>query len=193
MAVIAKPCHQRRHAVCNRRDIERLPDNARGSHDDVGCANAQLFCQNRAGFFCYFNAVCIAGIGVAAVANHRLRLAVCDIVFRHGKRRALYQVLRVNRRRIRLYFAVYERKITLGFIFTDTAMYPVCCKAFRSAYAALYLFHNPFFPFSFIKSIPWNAPLQWQYSYTRSPHRSHPCQGYRSKPTAIFSPRFQPP
>ena len=139
-AIVSKPRHERGNTSLNRRNIQRLTDYARGSHDDVGCRNAQRFAQKRAGFFRDFYTVCVAGIRVAAIAHDCARVTVRNIVFRHDKRRAFYEILRIRSRRTRLRFTDDQRKIALGFIFTDTAMYPVCRKAFCGAYAALNFF-----------------------------------------------------
>ena len=141
-AIITKTCDERVKSVCDGGDVERLSDNACGSHNDVGSVDTELFGNECARFFRNLDAVCVAGVGVAAIADDCLRLAVCKMRLGYGERSGFDEVFGIDRCRICHRFAVNQRNVFFGFIFTDSAMNPVCLESFCGANAARYCFHN---------------------------------------------------
>ena len=59
--------------------------------------DAELLGEQRAGLLGYLDAVGVAGVGVAAVADDRAGLAVGEVLFGDLQRRALDEVRRVDR------------------------------------------------------------------------------------------------
>ena len=141
------------HAVGNGRDIQLLPDDAGRSHDYIVFVDAQLLRHKGAHLFRDFNTVAVAGVGIAAVADHCLGHAVGNVLLGYRKGRALYKVRCINRRRMGRHFAEDQRQIVFIVPFPDAAVHTAGGKTFCSADAAFYLFnHNflPVWPFVFI-------------------------------------------
>ena len=124
-----------------------LAHNARRRDDNVPCIDAHFLCKYCTGLLRYLNAVGVTGIGVSAIAYHRLRVSVGNIRLRYQQRRALYEILRIGSRRSSLHLAINKRQIALRLVFTDTAMYSVCGKALCGTHAALNLCNHKLFLF----------------------------------------------
>ena len=144
IAVLRQSFCQTIHAVGNRRNIQFLSDDAGGSNHHIFGFDSQFFRSQRAHLFRNLNPVAVAGIGVAAVADHCLGDAVGNVLFRHGKGRAFHKVRRINRRRMGRHFTEDQRQVVFIVPFPDAAVDPVCSKSFCSAHAAFYLFHHLF-------------------------------------------------
>ena len=147
VAVITESLSERFHAVCDGGNVQRLTDDTRGSNDHVFSGNTKLRRNEAAHFFCNFYAVCIAGIGVAAVTDHSLCLSVLQMLFGNGQGRALDQVRRIYCRRTCLNLTVDQRKVFFRFVFADTAMNTACTEALCGTYAACRYFHDFIYPF----------------------------------------------
>ena len=87
--MVAKSFDQARDSLGNRRNVQGLADHARRGDDDVVCVHLQLLCQKLTHLFGNFNSVCVAGIGVSAIADDRLCLSVGKVVFGYDQRNIL--------------------------------------------------------------------------------------------------------
>ena len=97
------------------------------------------FLEKRTGLL---DAVCITGVGIAAVTDNSLGDAVGNILLGNGQRRALHQVGGVDRCGGGRYFAYDQRQVPLGAVVPDSTVDSVCLKTLCGAYAALDQFHN---------------------------------------------------
>ena len=120
----------------NGRDIELLAYNAGGGDHYVIGAQPELPRRKPAHFFRYFNAVGIAGVGVAAVADDSLRLAVGKVPLGDDERRALDEVCRIYRRGVGLYLAENHSEVLFIVILAHAAVKAVCRKALCRTHAA---------------------------------------------------------
>ena len=98
VAMFAQPCRQGGHARRDGLERERLADDARGGDDDVCRRHARILFHEGAHALRDLDAVRVAGVGVAAVAHHRPRIAVGDVFFGDEDGRALDEVLRIDAR-----------------------------------------------------------------------------------------------
>ena len=76
LAAASKLGNEKRHTYRYGCYIKALTDNARGGNYNVLRSHRQIFCHKIAHFFRYLYAVCVAGVGVAAVADNSLCLTV---------------------------------------------------------------------------------------------------------------------
>ena len=111
-AVFTEPRDKRRDSVLDRDDVERLPDNTRGRHNNIRRRDVQLMPEKLAHPGGNPDSVCIAGIRVTAVAENGMCKAVRNIFFRDCKRRSLNKIGRVNRRSRSSHLAVNQRQIS---------------------------------------------------------------------------------
>ena len=141
LGAVAERGNQRRDTRRDGGDVERLTDNAGRCDNDVVGLDVELLCQKVAHLPGNFDAVCIAGVGVAAVADDCLRLAVSQVLLGDDKRSALDEVGRVDRRRVGFNVADDERKVALILIFAYAAVYTRGLEALCRANAAVYYLH----------------------------------------------------
>ena len=118
-----------------------LTDNARGRYHNVLGGNVESLTKQSAGGLSYLDAVCVAGVGVAAVADYRLSVSVCNIALCNRQGRALYQILRIDRRCRATLLTPDESNVPLGLVLSDAAMDTACQKSFCGTNAAVYLLH----------------------------------------------------
>ena len=81
-------CHPRGDRV----DGERFPDDARRGDDDVRGVDPERVRRQRARLLGDLDTVRVAGVRVAAVADHGARDAVLKILFRNRERRAFDEI-----------------------------------------------------------------------------------------------------
>ena len=91
-ALRGQPGNQLRQTRRDGVNGQGLTDDAGGGDDHVVGRNAQGFGCQGAHFLGNLDAVCVAGVGVAAVADYRLGNSVGKMLFRHGQGRALDQI-----------------------------------------------------------------------------------------------------
>ena len=130
-------------------DVERFADDARGCHHNVLRTDAELFCDELAHPCRNLLAVRVAGVGVSAVADDGLRLAVGQIALGDDERRTLHEIRRVHGRRAGGHFTENQRKITFFPVFPNSAMNAARRESFCGAHAASDQFHtflSPGFP-----------------------------------------------
>ena len=144
IGVVAERGGELRQAGADGREIERLADHARGRDDDVLRRDVQLRRRERAHLLGDGDAVSVAGVGVAAVADHGLGLAVSQVRLRHGQGRALDEVRCIDRRGAGRDGAVDEREVALGLISADAAVDACGGKTLCGAHAAGDLLHRSF-------------------------------------------------
>ena len=130
-AVLGKPCHQGGDAVCNGGDIQGLTDDTGGGYHHVCGGDVQSLAQQVGHLLGDLDAVCVAGVGVAAVADHGLGVAVGDVVLGDGQGRALDAVGGVDAGGGGLHVGVDDRQVMLGLVLADAAMDAVGGKALR--------------------------------------------------------------
>ena len=135
-ALNAELRNQHGQAGCDGLNGKRLADDAGGSNDHVLFRDAQRLGGKRAGFFCDFYAVGVAGIGVAAVADDGLGLAVRHMLSGDGDGGAEHFILRIGAGNGAFGLAVNERQILFAAVFTDAAVYACGLEPFGSAHAA---------------------------------------------------------
>ena len=141
-AVVAQTVRQGVHAVCDGRYVERLTNDTRRRDYDVVTAYAE-FCRGQfAHLVGNLHPVCIAGVGVAAVAYHSLCVAVGYVFSRHFYGGAVHKVGCVNRRRCGSAVAHYECQVPLFPVFADAAVHSVCLESLCGAHAARYDFYH---------------------------------------------------
>ena len=131
-----KPLYKLFHAARDGIDLELLPDDARGGDDDVACGDARVIFHEGAHLLGDLHAVCIAGVGVAAVDDDRPRIAVLDVLTRHEDGRTLDEVLRIDARRRTAHLARDEGKVLLDLILADAAVNAVRRESLGRTYAA---------------------------------------------------------
>ena len=144
IGVVAERGGELRQAGADGREIERLADHARGRDDDVLRRDVQLRRCERAHLLRDGDAVGVAGVGVAAVADHGLGLAVSQMRLCHGQGRALDEVGCIDRRGAGRDGAVDEREVALGLISADAAVDARGGKTLCGAHAAGDLLHHAF-------------------------------------------------
>ena len=144
IVVISKTARKLVHSVCNRRNIKRLTDDTRGSHDNVGCLYIHLLSHERAHLLRDLDAVRVTGICISTVANNRLSISISDIALGNRQGRTLNEILRVYCRRSSGLLAEDKRKISLGSVLSDPAMNAIRAKALCGTNAAVYLFYHLF-------------------------------------------------
>ena len=148
-----------RQAGADGREIERLADHARGRDDDVLRRDVQRGCCERAHLLRDGDAVGVAGVGVAAVADDSLCLAVGKMLLRHDERRALDQIRGVDCGRAGRNAGIDQRQIPLRFILPDAAVDARGRKALRGAHAAFDRFHLFFLPHYSSRPSVFSAPV----------------------------------
>ncbi len=89
VGVRAEAFDQLRNSCCDGRNVERLADHTGRSYYNVGRLDVQGLSRKTAHLLCNFDAVGVAGVGVAAVADDGLRLAVGQMLLRHDERRRI--------------------------------------------------------------------------------------------------------
>ena len=136
LAGVAQGRRQGRDARGDGLDGELLADDAGGGHDHVRRRDAQRIAREGAHRLRDLDAVGVAGVGVAAVADHRLGIAVGDVVPRHGEGRALHQVGGIYRRGGCPLLAPDQGQVPLGAAFPHAAVDAGGLKALRGADAA---------------------------------------------------------
>ncbi len=142
VSFFGKDWSQCRNAFFDGLDRKHLPDNPCRGNDDIFGLQMQCFCRQNAHFFRLFHAVCVAGIRVAAVADNRLRRAVCDVPSGNGDRCAENLILCINRRRCAGGFAVNDCNILFfGIACFYTAVQTAGKKALGCGDAAVYFLH----------------------------------------------------
>ena len=127
---------QHRQAGCDGVDGKGLADDACGGDDHVLFRDAQRLSGKRAGFFCDLYAVGVAGIGIAAVADDGLGLAIGHMLAGDGDGGAEYFILRIGAGNGAFGLAVNERQILFAAVFTDAAVYACGLEPFGGAHAA---------------------------------------------------------
>ena len=124
--------------------------NTRGSDNNVAGAHGKTAGEKVAHLFGDLNAVRVAGVGVAAVADDRLSDAVRYMMLRNLKRRALNKVRCINRRRGCGNLAVYKRKVAFSFVSANAAVNACRRKSVCGTNAAFYNLH-------------FNVPLKYSF------------------------------
>ena len=191
IGVRAEAFDQLRDPGCDGRNVERLADHAGRRDHNVGRANMQRLPQKFAHLLGDCNAVGVAGVGVAAVADDGLRLAIGKMLLRHDERRALDQIGRIDGGCAGRDAGIDQREIALRFILPDAAVDAGGRKACRGAHAACDLFHLWFLPVT----VPDPAffPRRSPNSYTRLPRRTHPCRDCHRRPAEACAARCPRP
>ena len=133
---IAKLRRQRGSCLSDGVEVENLSDHAGGSDNDVFRRDVHGLSGNAAHFLRLLFAVGVAGVGVAAVADQPLGIAVREMAAGNGDGRALDKILRISARRRAAYITAKHGKVALGFVAAHTAVDPRRLKAQRSRDAA---------------------------------------------------------
>ena len=191
VGVRAEAFDQFRDSGGDGRDVERLADHTGRSYYNVGRLDVQGLSQKTAHLLCNFDAVGVAGVGVAAVADDGLRLAIGKMLLRHDERRALDQIGRINGGGAGRDAGIDQREIALCFILPDAAVDTGGRKACCGADAARDLFHLWFLPVT----VPDPAffPRRSPNSYTRLPRRTRPCRDCHKRPAEACAARCPRP
>jgi len=133
LLIAGEPGNQRGETVHDRGDIERLSDHAgRGDADIIGF-EAQLRSGDFSHPFSDLNAIRVAGIGVAAVHDDRLRVTVLQVVARHEEGCAFHPVLGVDRGGSAGHITHDQREIAFRLILSDAAVNAVSPESERRA------------------------------------------------------------
>ena len=135
-AVLGKACGKRGQTVCDGLDVQRLTNDTGGGHHHVGGGNVQLLGHQIAHALGDLDAVGVAGIGIAAVADHGLCKAVGNVVLGHGQGGTLDQIGGVNGSSGGAHVADDQRQVTLGAVLANAAMNAVCLKTLCGTNAA---------------------------------------------------------
>ena len=156
-AVLGEDVLQLPDAAFDRRERQRLTDNACGGDDHVVLVNAERLCRKACHLLRLFVAVGVAGVRVAGVDDHRLRPAVLQMLLGDIDRIAFDKVLGEDRGGIAHLVACNQRQIAFsvgdhgGFVclccfgdgfggrLLDACANAVCRKACRRRYAAVYI------------------------------------------------------
>ena len=158
-------------------------DDAGGSHHHVLRGDSKGLTGQIAHPLGDFQAVGVAGIGVAAVADHCLGLAVGDVCFGHGQRGALDQIGGVYCCGMGGHLTVDQGQVLFGPVFPDAAVKACGGKSFCGADAAGNGFHIFFPPILLaIDSIQGSGPDPVRCSYSGWQRRKRlcpDCQGRR--------------
>ena len=141
-AVHGQALCQGRQTGSNGIDRKGLANDTGGSHDHVLGLDVQLLCHQIGHSFRNLNAVGIAGIGVAGVADHSLGNAVGNMVLGHNQRSALHQIGGVDSRCAGGNSRQNQRQILLAVILTDAAMDAIGGESLCGTNAAFNHFHN---------------------------------------------------
>ena len=128
--------NKRRNPRCDGCDGKRLSDDAGGSHHHVIRRDSERIGQKTAHGLGNLDAVGVAGIGIAAVADHRLSLAVGDVALRHGQGCALDEVRGIDSSGIRLAVTDDEGQVLFIRVLPDPAVNARSFKAFGGTDAA---------------------------------------------------------
>ena len=125
-----------RQAGADGREIERLADHARGRDDDVLRRDVQRGCCERAHLLGDGGAVGVAGVGVAAVHNDGLCIAVLQVLTVHRDGCAVDLVGGIAARARAADVRLDQRQVELGMVMADAAMHARRGKALRRTDAA---------------------------------------------------------
>ena len=141
-AVVAQRGGQPGHGGGDGGDVQLLADDAGGGHHHVFRGDAQRRAGQAAHLLGHLDAVGVAGVGVAAVADDGLSHAVLKVSLGDGQGRALDQVGGVDAGRRRRYLGVNQRQVALFLVLADAAVNARGGKALRGTDAAGNLLHG---------------------------------------------------
>ena len=147
-ALVGKAGNELVHARRDGSDVKLLTDNARRSDDDVLRGDARRLVDEVAHRLRDLNAVGVAGVCVAAVADHGACAAVGEVGAGDLDGRAADEVGGVYCRRRALAVADDEGKILLRFVLADAAMNARGAEALRGANAAFNVIYHNLSPFT---------------------------------------------
>ena len=123
-------------ALGKRLNAHGLADNARGGGEHVVGADAQLFRDDIAGVFCQLHAARGAGVGVAAIDDDCLGVAVLQMLAVHRDGCAVNLVGGVAACARAADIRLDKRQVELGMVMADAAMHARCGKSLRRTDAA---------------------------------------------------------
>ena len=126
----------------DRGNVQRLADHTGGRNGHALRRNAQAMRDKGTHLPGDFDAICIAGVGIAAVADHRLGGAVGDMCLRHRQRRTLDKIGGIDRRSLRRHSAHDQSQILFRAAFADAAVNAGGPKALGGTHAAGNDFHH---------------------------------------------------
>ena len=138
----AQTGHQGLHAVCNGGQVQDLADDTGGGHHHIGGGDAGVLFHQGAHILGDLDAVPVAGVGVAGVADDRLGDAVGDVVLGDGQGRALDEIGGVDRRGGGGDLADDQGQILFGVVSADAAVDAIGFEAGCGADAAGNQFHS---------------------------------------------------
>ena len=134
--------HQFFNIVFDGSDVQGLADDTGRGHQHVLVGELQLLPYQAAHLLRHLDAVGIAGVGIAAVTDDRLRQTVLQMLLGHRQGCTLHQIGGLDCCRIGGDPAEDQRQILLGFVFLDSAMNACGPKAVGGNNTAFYKFHN---------------------------------------------------
>ncbi len=182
-AVVAEACEELIHAVRYGLYVQLEAYDACGRHDDILLRYPALCGNQGAHLIGHLYAVIIACVGVAAVANHRLRAPVRYMLLGDDHRRSLHKVLREDPGRRCRHAAHYERQVFLLLVLAQPAMYSGCREPLRRAYAAVH-FNNFETHISLLSLLPFG--LSFIYLQSRPLPGNRFPQAYGSEKLCLF-------
>ena len=94
--IICKSVCKGGNSICDRGNIKGLTDNACGCDNNICLIYLKCICHKLTHSLGNLNSVSIAGVGVTAVTDNSLGIAVCNIIFSYCKGRALNLVSCIN-------------------------------------------------------------------------------------------------
>ena len=125
-----------RDALGERLNAHGLPDNAGGGGQHIRGGNAQLLGHNLAGILGQLHAVGGAGVGVAAVHNDGLCIAVLQVLTVHRDGCAVDLVGGIAARARAAHRCLDKCQILFSVVVADAAMHTRCIKPLRRTDAA---------------------------------------------------------